>query len=202
MADREFDTDSTSWNLWGTADVPPLCLGAVRHAQPRRHVLVTSERRLLTMVADKLLETVPPEDEAFAIGIRCPISLSAFQNPVVASDGHVYEREVLCKHFQANGFFSPLTNEPLFSPSVYQSHQTLENMRWWCEKEVVAAFGWNGPFPGEELFLRFLGLEKKPEPIFATSLLRVRCRLKAPGAPAGPPVFATGTASAAASQHL
>ena len=73
-------------------------------------------------------------------------------------------------------------------------------MRWWVERSVVAAFGWDGPFPGEYLFLRFLGLEEMPEPIFAQSPLRVQGRLKAPDAPARPPVFATR--SSTGSQHL
>lgn len=42
----------------------------------------------------------------------CPISLQLFQDPVVADDGHTYEREAITKWILLNGT-SPLTRQPL-----------------------------------------------------------------------------------------
>jgi len=42
----------------------------------------------------------------------CPISLQLFQDPVVAEDGHTYEREAITEWIRLNGT-SPLTRQPL-----------------------------------------------------------------------------------------
>lgn len=43
----------------------------------------------------------------------CPITLSPCARPVVASDGHVYERDALMRHMSVNGAVSPMTREVL-----------------------------------------------------------------------------------------
>ena len=43
----------------------------------------------------------------------CPITLQPYRNPVVASDGHTYERDAIVRHMQLNGGVSPLTNQHL-----------------------------------------------------------------------------------------
>lgn len=48
-----------------------------------------------------------PDDE-----LTCPITLQIFRDPVIASDGHAYEREAIVKWILQNGT-SPLTREPL-----------------------------------------------------------------------------------------
>jgi serine/threonine protein kinase len=42
----------------------------------------------------------------------CPISLQPFQDPVVAEDGHTYEREAITEWIRLNGT-SPITRQPL-----------------------------------------------------------------------------------------
>jgi REP element-mobilizing transposase RayT len=63
-------------------------------------------------------------DEAFALehdSFVCPISLLVMRDPVVATDGHSYERECIELHFQQQSkggsgeVRSPLSNEPLAS---------------------------------------------------------------------------------------
>ena len=44
---------------------------------------------------------------------ECPITLQPCAHPVVASDGHAYERDALLRHLVANGPTSPLTRQPL-----------------------------------------------------------------------------------------
>ena len=43
----------------------------------------------------------------------CAITLDVIMHPVVASDGHTYERDALLRHMCQNGRFSPLTKETL-----------------------------------------------------------------------------------------
>ena len=43
----------------------------------------------------------------------CPITLSSFRRPVVASDGHTYELSAIMHHMAFCGMFSPLTKQPL-----------------------------------------------------------------------------------------
>jgi hypothetical protein len=48
------------------------------------------------------------------VDLRCPISLELMQDPVIALDGHTYEREAIEKWFECSNS-SPLTNEKLDS---------------------------------------------------------------------------------------
>jgi hypothetical protein len=43
----------------------------------------------------------------------CPITLAPCERPVVASDGHVYERDALLRHMCVTGATSPMTRETL-----------------------------------------------------------------------------------------
>jgi hypothetical protein len=45
--------------------------------------------------------------------VCCPITLFECVRPVVASDGHTYERDALMHHLSENGMTSPLTREAL-----------------------------------------------------------------------------------------
>jgi hypothetical protein len=48
------------------------------------------------------------------VDLRCPISLELMEDPVIALDGHTYEREAIEKWFECSNS-SPLTNEKLDS---------------------------------------------------------------------------------------
>ncbi|CAG9312010.1 unnamed protein product [Blepharisma stoltei] len=48
----------------------------------------------------------------------CPITQEIMINPVVAADGHSYEKEAILKWFKTGHLTSPLTNEKLSSFSV------------------------------------------------------------------------------------
>ena len=50
----------------------------------------------------------------------CPITLSEFRVPVLATDGHTYELDALLTHFSFSGFVSPLTKDTV-------SYQLVEN---------------------------------------------------------------------------
>lgn len=67
-----------------------------------------------------LAERAASEERARRLGVslelpdafRCPLTLEPMENPVVASDGHSYERSALLQVLRANPI-SPLTREPL-----------------------------------------------------------------------------------------
>jgi serine/threonine protein kinase len=53
--------------------------------------------------------------------LKCPISLELFRDPVVAEDGHTYERKNITTWLQAHGT-SPLTREPMSHTSLRPNH--------------------------------------------------------------------------------
>ena len=62
-------------------------------------------------VADIL--NAPPQRTQPVTTHACPITLEACVYPVVASDGHTYERDALMKHMALHGSVSPMTKETL-----------------------------------------------------------------------------------------
>ncbi len=72
---------------------------------------------------ESLPEEIEKEEEDFDIqDFVCPISYEVMKDPVVAADGHSYERAALEKWFEMTAFpaKSPLTNQPL-------AHQRLQS---------------------------------------------------------------------------
>ena len=51
----------------------------------------------------------------------CPITLELFRDPVLAEDGHTYEREAIVQWIERNGR-SPLTNQPLSLERLYPNY--------------------------------------------------------------------------------
>ncbi len=58
----------------------------------------------------------------------CPLTRQIFQDPVLADDGHVYERTAIIQWISEHGT-SPLTREPLSVDSL----RSEENIKWLCE---------------------------------------------------------------------
>ena len=56
----------------------------------------------------------------------CPITLRIFRNPVLAADGHVYERSAIVRWIMEHGT-SPLTRQPL-NVNELQSDDYLRNL--------------------------------------------------------------------------
>ncbi len=50
--------------------------------------------------------------EKISVSPVCPITLDAYRDPVLAGDGHIYERTAIVRWIQQQGT-SPLTREPL-----------------------------------------------------------------------------------------
>ena len=58
-----------------------------------------------------------PEYVSYPEWATCPIKLAPFVDPVIASDGHTYERLAIKKWFESGKHVSPITNE-FMSPTV------------------------------------------------------------------------------------
>ena len=57
----------------------------------------------------------------------CPITLQIFEHPVVASDGHSYERDAIAHLLQTQNPISPMTRETL-DPAVMTPNRTLQRL--------------------------------------------------------------------------
>lgn len=52
----------------------------------------------------------------------CPITLEVMRDPVVAMDGHSYERATILHHFEVNGVKSPITGLALRNRELFDNH--------------------------------------------------------------------------------
>ncbi|CAF0968915.1 unnamed protein product [Adineta ricciae] len=68
----------------------------------------------------------------------CPITLEVFRDPVVAQDGHAYEREAITKWILEHGT-SPLTREPLEIDLL----QADERLRQLCQQRRNSTVSYN-----------------------------------------------------------
>ncbi|CAF3802955.1 unnamed protein product [Rotaria magnacalcarata] len=57
--------------------------------------------------------------------LRCPITMDLFHDPVVASDGHTYERQAIEQWIRSNGT-SPLTRQPLSIDQLHPNRKVKE----------------------------------------------------------------------------
>lgn len=53
--------------------------------------------------------------------LKCPLTYQLFQDPVLAQDGHTYERQAIEEWVRTHGT-SPLTRQPLSSDHIYPNH--------------------------------------------------------------------------------
>ena len=72
----------------------------------------------------------------------CPITCEVMTDPVVAADGHSYERDAIIKWFgqnmvEGNGLKSPLTNEILTSAHLVPNTTLKKMIGWWVESHQV-----------------------------------------------------------------
>eukprot|EP00501_MAST-03F_sp_TOSAG23-6_P000545 GSMAST32.ASY1.ANO1.566.1 assembled CDS len=65
----------------------------------------------------------------------CPITLDIYKDPVVAADGHTYERAAILRHFQTKNT-SPLTNEVLPNRNLVPNLHCKSLCVAWKEKQA------------------------------------------------------------------
>lgn len=97
----------------------PLVHRAATHTAPHWDLVRARLRAAYPARVDEILDARDvhtPATEA-----TCPITLAPMAFPVVASDGHTYERDALLAHLVRNGFVSPLTRAALLG-EVYPNY--------------------------------------------------------------------------------
>lgn len=72
------------------------------------------------------------ETEEVKKNMTCPISFNIFQDPVIAVDGHTYERKYIEDWFKAS-MKSPMTGESLSSTFIIPNH-TVRSIIKNCKK--------------------------------------------------------------------
>ena len=108
------------------------------------------------------LEAAAPDDVPSPW--RCPISLEVMRDPVVASDGHTYERAALRSCLDSCGPVSPLTKRPL-APGCVPNYALARSMELWLTERT----GVEITPPALEAFLRRLGGKCKAAAAEATA---------------------------------
>ncbi|EOD38543.1 hypothetical protein EMIHUDRAFT_224291 [Emiliania huxleyi CCMP1516] len=73
------------------------------------------------------LELEPPAD------FICPITAEAMRDPVMAGDGHAYER-IAIERWLAIRSTSPLTGKALENTGVFPNHMLRRQIREWQER--------------------------------------------------------------------
>lgn len=62
---------------------------------------------------------------------KCPITIDVMTDPVVAADGHSYERAAIEHHFRVNGAKSPSTGLPLENMNLFDNHALKVMINEW-----------------------------------------------------------------------
>ncbi|CAF1528862.1 unnamed protein product [Rotaria sp. Silwood1] len=89
--------------------------------------------------------------------LRCPITYELFRDPVLAPDGHTYERHAIEQWIQNHGT-SPITRQPLFVEQLYPNRKV---------KELVDVFE-TLLLQKDYQFILDVDVKKKGRPLFQT----------------------------------
>lgn len=108
------------------AEAMGLCKTVVQ-AKARLHEVAARHGRLAHLGVSTLLSQPPDE-------FRCPITCCTLEDPVVASDGHTYERRAIEKLMERT-MVSPMTREEL-TPSVFPNVNIRKRMQQY-ESEML-----------------------------------------------------------------
>ena len=88
---------------------------AVHHDEPPWYTVRLSDGSEKQTIRDRL--ELPPRDTGLADQVRCPITLEVMKDPVLASDGHTYERAAIEDWLRTHDT-SPMTNARLGSKEL------------------------------------------------------------------------------------
>ena len=87
-----------------------------------------------TRRAERRAAGVPMDLPEMPRELRCPITMEPFRNPVVAADGHTYERRALERHL-SNSTRSPMTNAEMGHSNIMFSLTIRTLAREWRARE-------------------------------------------------------------------
>ena len=68
---------------------------------------------------------------------NCPITLHAMRIPVVACDGHTYDKNAIIAHFRNKPYNSPITNVPVNSEALFPNYSLASLMENWVASKSV-----------------------------------------------------------------
>lgn len=115
-------------------------MSEVDTTEDRARVCSEAEAALEPAPALRLdLERLPPDTDVPSTFL-CPISLALMQDPVVAADGHSYERSYITR-WLASKSMSPKNNTPLASDLLFCNYNLRAAIAQWFEQAA-------GPAPG------------------------------------------------------
>ncbi|CAF3451683.1 unnamed protein product [Rotaria sp. Silwood1] len=93
-----------------------------------------------------------------AVSLLCPLTMALFRDPVLAQDGHTYEREAIEDWIRTNGT-SPKTDQPLSLEHLYPNHLV---------KKLVGAFETSLIEKNYQFILNVDIKKKRGRPLFQT----------------------------------
>lgn len=104
------------------------------------HEVAAVEREILALDRNILVhDSVEPPSQ-----LVCPITLDVMEDPVLATDGHTYDRKAIERHFEFNCIrqpgrpvLSPKTGEPLPSHDLFPNVAIRSLLREWQEKYAL-----------------------------------------------------------------
>jgi hypothetical protein len=67
----------------------------------------------------------------------CPITLQAMRIPVVAADGHSYDKNAIIAHYRNKPYNSPIMNAPVNSEALFPNYCVASLMESWVAKNTV-----------------------------------------------------------------
>ena len=116
---------------------------------PEERARVCSEAEAALEPAPALrldLERLPPDADVPG-AFLCPISLALMQDPVVAADGHSYERCYITR-WLASKTVSPKNNTPLASAEFFCNYNLRTAIAQWFEDTALPAAAVSAQTPG------------------------------------------------------
>lgn len=83
---------------------------------------------------------IVPEGVEIPNEFLCPITLEIMQDPVIASDGHTYERSAILQHISMHAEYprSPLTRDVLQSNILISNNNLVKMIEDFCMAQVVS----------------------------------------------------------------
>ena len=91
---------------------------------------VPPDSSIRSPLAASPLPASPPEPPDEFV---CPITTELMTDPVLATDGHTYERSAIERWFATGKTSSPRTGEPLAVTAVFPNHSVRSMIRDWEE---------------------------------------------------------------------
>jgi len=115
----------------------PAFEAALRHGH---HVLAEADAETRRR-AERRAAGAPEDLPEMPRELRCPITMEPLRDPVIAADGHAYERSALARHLQTS-HRSPMTNEDLPHTEVVPSITLRTLAGGWPEREHALMMRW------------------------------------------------------------